>query len=63
MSLRHRPMQLPLVNPFVRKLSGPVDRGWGDTFIGPIETPRPPDGREPEPTVTPVPRPGGVNGR
>lgn len=63
MSLRHRLMHLPLVNPFARKLSGPVDRGWGDTFIGPIETPRPPDSREPENEVKPVPLAGRVNGR
>ena len=45
MSLRHRLIRLP-INPFARKLSDPVDRGWGDTIVGPVETPREPEGRE-----------------
>ena len=37
MSLRHRLLKFPLVSPFGRRLSGPLDRGWGDTVITPVE--------------------------
>ena len=60
MSLRHRVIRLP-INPFARKLSDPVDRGWGDTIVGPVETPREPDGREPGEEVSPDPDTGKLN--
>ncbi len=37
MSLRHRVFGSTPATSFARKLSGPVDRGWGDTFIGPLD--------------------------
>ena len=37
MSLRHRVFSSSLANSFARKLSDPVDRGWGDTFVGPLD--------------------------
>lgn len=37
MSLRHRLFSSTPAKCFARKLSGPVDRGWGDTFVGPLD--------------------------
>jgi hypothetical protein len=40
MPQRKSPFYATIVKPFGRRLSSPVDRGWGDTFIGPLDTPR-----------------------
>lgn len=57
MSARHRLIYSAIANSFGRKLSGPDDRGWGDTIVGPLDPLRESDFRVP--TTPGLKAPGG----
>jgi hypothetical protein len=66
MSLRHRLFYSTIARPFGRKLSGPLDRGWGDTVVGPLEAPRegdPGDPSSPDANSSGKPEEDGTRGK